>query len=125
MECLRRSLQPWSQDAAVLDDLMLKAQVVVKDRPTQRTLHFGSELKMLVKLFDTVDNSAKQRENQLEELKQLSSEFVHQKDSLVNSLIDIQEKLKGTHIGKSSHQGIKDLIRNVEVKIISYCSLEI
>ncbi|BFZ08024.1 hypothetical protein BsWGS_11063 [Bradybaena similaris] len=114
VEGLRRSIQPWSQDAAVLDDLMLKAQVVVKDRPTQRTLHFGSELKTLVKLFDTVDNSAKQRETQLEELKQLSSEFVHQKDSLVNSLIDIQEKLKSTNIGKSSHQGIQDLIRNVE-----------
>jgi hypothetical protein len=43
---LRRSLSPWSQEADALDDMMSTAQMVIKDRATQRTLHFSSELQV-------------------------------------------------------------------------------
>ena len=41
---LRKTLSPWNQEAESLDEMMSSAQMVIKDRASQRTLHFGSEL---------------------------------------------------------------------------------
>lgn len=43
---LRKTLSPWNQEAEALDEKMTSAQMVIKDRATQRTLHFGSELQV-------------------------------------------------------------------------------
>ena len=48
---LRKTLSPWNQEAESLDDMMSSAQMVIKDRATQRTLHFGSELQVGVTVF--------------------------------------------------------------------------
>ena len=39
---LAKSMAPWAREAEGLDDLMTQAQMMVKDRATQRTLHFTS-----------------------------------------------------------------------------------
>ena len=46
MEELRKTLAPWNQQAEALDEKMTSAQMVIKDRASQRTLHFGSELQV-------------------------------------------------------------------------------
>ncbi|CAL1544282.1 unnamed protein product [Lymnaea stagnalis] len=111
---LRKSLQPWSKEADSLDDLMSTAQMVIKDRATQRTLHFGSELQALENLCDQAGASAKQKVEQLGEITQLSTEFVHKKDDLVGNLIKVQNKLLAAKPGKSNLQGLKDLVKEIE-----------
>lgn len=117
---MRKSLKPWNQEADNLDDLMSTAQIVIKDRATQRTLHFGSELATLENLCDQTGDSAKQKEAQLGEINQLSSDFVQKKDDLVESLIKIQEKLEYAKAKKSNLQGVKDLVKEIEVSIFYF-----
>uniref|UniRef100_A0A2C9KCB0 Calponin-homology (CH) domain-containing protein n=1 Tax=Biomphalaria glabrata TaxID=6526 RepID=A0A2C9KCB0_BIOGL len=111
---LRKSLQPWSQESDQLDELMSTAQMVIKDRASQRTLHFGSEVQNLESLCEQAGATARQREEQIGELTQLSTEFIQNKDDLVEHLLDVQKKLLEAKAGKSNVQGIKDLVKQIE-----------
>lgn len=108
-------MAPWSKEAAALDDLMANAQMAIKDRATQRTLHFGTELQALENLCDNAGMTASQKEAHLGELSQLSSEFLRKKDDLVGKLITVQEKILSAKAKKSDLQGMKDLVREIEV----------
>ncbi|XP_035824390.1 nesprin-1 [Aplysia californica] len=114
IEALRKSMQPWTQDADTLDDLMSTAQMMIKDRATQRTLHFSSELQALENLCDQAGASARQKEEQLGELTQLSTEFLQRKDGLAQNLIEVQEKIMAARASKPDLQGMKDLVREIE-----------
>nr|KAG5692778.1 hypothetical protein BaRGS_009394 [Batillaria attramentaria] len=111
---LRQSMSPWSQEAESLDEMMSSAQMVIKDRATQRTLHFGSELASLEHMCDTVGQTAQQKESHLGELLQLSDDFSQRKDQLVKSLKQVESRIASSKAGQSSLQGIKDLVREIE-----------
>lgn len=112
---LKASMSGWNKQADGLDDLMGASQMIIKDRATQRTLHFNSELQSLEHLCDTVSEAAQQKENHLGELAQLSDDFVVKKDQLVLKLQEIQDRIASAAVDKSSLQGLKELIREVEV----------
>ncbi|KAH9507324.1 hypothetical protein Btru_056910, partial [Bulinus truncatus] len=114
IDTLRKTLQPWSQESDHLDDLMSTAQMVIKDRASQRTLHFGSEVQNLETLCEQAGSTARQKEDQIGELTQLTNEFIQNKDDLVEHLLDVQKKLQSAKAGKSSAQGIKDLVKQIE-----------
>ena len=109
-------MAPWANDAPVLDDLMTQAQMSIKDRATQRTLHFGSELQALEAACDQASNSARQKDAQLGELNQMSAQFSEKKDDLVRGLVSVQDRLLAARAGKSDLQGLKDLVREIEVR---------
>ena len=110
-------MAPWSNDAPVLDDLMTQAQMSIKDRATQRTLHFGSELQALESACDQATNTARQKDAQLGELNQLTAQFGDRKDDLVRGLVSVQDRLLAAKAGKSDLQGLKDLVREIEVSV--------
>ncbi|GFO48198.1 nesprin-1, partial [Plakobranchus ocellatus] len=114
IEGLRASMAPWANEAPVLDDLMSQAQMSIKDRATQRTLHFGSELQALETACDQASNSARQKDAQLGELNQLSAQFGEKKDDLVRGLVSVQDRLLAARATKSDLQGLKDLVREIE-----------
>ncbi|XP_076442566.1 muscle-specific protein 300 kDa-like isoform X3 [Babylonia areolata] len=111
---VRKTLSPWNQEAEVLDEMMTSAQMVIKDRATQRTLHFGSELQALENLCDQVGQTAAQKEEHLGELLQLSDDFGGRKDTLVRSLQQVEARLSAAKPASSSLQGIRDLVREIE-----------
>lgn len=115
IEGLHKSMQPWNREADALDTLMSTTQMVIKDRATQRSLHFGSELQALLNKCDMAVNLAKQKDSQLEELTQLSTEFIQKKDDLVHSLTDVQDKVMLLKPDESSLVGLRNLLRQTQV----------
>ncbi|KAK7104412.1 hypothetical protein V1264_019133 [Littorina saxatilis] len=111
---LRKSMSPWNQQAEGLDEMMSNAQMVIKDRATQRTMHFGSELQALEHMCDSVGQTAAQKEEHLGELLQLSDDFGGRKDALVKALQQVDDRLADAKAGNSSLQGIKDLVAEIE-----------
>ena len=113
---LRKSMAPWARQADQLDALMGDSHMVIKDRATQRTLHFNSELQALENLCDSVAGNAQQKQGHLMEVSQLWDEFSNRKDNLVAKLHEIGEKIDGAAVDDSSLAGVKELVRETEVK---------
>ena len=119
VEVMRKGMIAWAKQADRLDDLMTSAQLVIKDRATQRTLHFGSELQALESLCDSVSFTVKQREEHLGELTQLWDEFEAKKGTLVAKLQNVGQRIDSAAVEQSTLQGIKELVREVEVSVTS------
>lgn len=75
-------------------------------------------------MCETVGQTAAQKEEHLGELLQLSDEFGSRKDALVRSLQQVEDKLSAAKAGSSSLQGIRDLVREIEVSLCKPLSLE-
>ena len=116
VRALRREMGDWSKQAESLDDLMAASQLTIKDRATQRTLHFGSELQSLDSMCDSVLFNAKQKEEHLGELSQLWTQFERRKGDLMDKLVDVAKRVDGAAVEQSSLQGVKDLVREIEVR---------
>lgn len=114
LERLQKSMQPWSREADALDKLMSDAKIAIKNRGTQRNIHFGSELQSLKNAFDTISHTAKQKESHLGEVAELSSKFIQTNKDLTGNLAEVQKKLNTTQITKSTFQGLKDLAKQIE-----------
>ena len=115
VKALRREMGDWSKQTEALDDLMAASQLTIKDRATQRTLHFGSELQALDNMCDSVLFNAKQKEEHLGELSQLWNDFEKRKGDLVDKLVGVAKRLDGAAVQQSSLQGVKDLVREIQV----------
>ncbi|XP_025103982.1 nesprin-1-like isoform X4 [Pomacea canaliculata] len=111
---LRRDMIPWSQNAETLDEKMSLAKLLIKDRATQRTLHFGSEFQALESMCDTVGLTAQQKKEHLGELLQLNADFNSRKDALFRNLQQVDMKIASSKPNQSSLQGIRDLVRDIE-----------
>ena len=72
-------------------------------------------MQALEHLCDTVGQTATQKEEHLGELLQLSDDFGARKDDLVKSLLQVEDRLTAAKAGSSSLQGIRDLVREIEV----------
>lgn len=117
VEVLRKSLAPWNRKKEQLDDLMGQAQLVIKDRASQRTLHFGTELQALENMCEAVSTNATQKQGQLGELSELWNDFDKKKASLVSKLQILGDKVQNSSVDTSSLQGIKDLVNEIEVTL--------
>lgn len=118
IENLKKGMSIWSSQAEDLDDLMASSQMTIKDRASQRTLHFGSELQSIDSLCDTVSFAAHQKEEHLGELQKLCISFEGKKDNLVDKLNGIEKRIAACVAKDSTLQGIKDLVREIEVLIL-------
>ena len=117
---LRKDMAKWAEQAEDLDELMATSQLTIKDRATQRTLHFGSELQALDSLCDSVLFNSKQKQDQLGELAQLWEEFEAKRADLVTKLGDVGERVGVAAVSQSSLQGVKDLVREIEVSAAEF-----
>lgn len=118
VEALRKSMAPWNRKKDQLDDLMGTAQLVIKDRATQRTLHFGTELQALENMCDSVSTNASQKQGHLSELHQLWDEFDNKKGNLLGKLQTLGDKIQNSTVDSSSLQGIKELVNEIEVNLL-------
>ena len=114
---LRKSMMPWDKLANKLDDQMDMAHLIIKDRATQRTLHFNSELQNLQTMCDNVSSNVQSKQGHLSELSQLWEEFSGRKDSLLAVLQELAERVGGAIVNDSSLSGLKELVRETEVGV--------
>lgn len=119
VQALRNEMGKWGDQAEALDDLMATSQLTIKDRATQRTLHFGSELQALDSICDAVLFNSRQKQEHLGELAQLWADFEDKQAELVNKLGDLGEKISTAAVENSSLEGMKELVREIEVRIIN------
>jgi chromosome segregation ATPase len=117
VKALRDDMGQWMDEADALDELMATSQLTIKDRATQRTLHFGSELQALDSMCDSVLFNSKQKQEHLGELAQLWAEFESKQAELVDKLGDVGERIGTAAVNQSSLQGVKDLVREIEVSV--------
>jgi len=115
VKALRDGMGKWADQADALDDLMATSQLTIKDRATQRTLHFGSELQALDSLCDAVLFNSRQKQEHLGELAQLWADFENKQAELVNKLGDVSDKIGNAAVENSSLDGVKNLVREIEV----------
>lgn len=121
---IRKSMSPWNKQANKLDDQMGSAHLVLKDRATQRTLHFNSELHSLEAMCDNVCANVQTKQGHLSELSLLWEEFGSRKDSLRAELQELAERVGGAAVNASSLSGLKELVRETEVSRDFYSCFE-
>ncbi|ESO86156.1 hypothetical protein LOTGIDRAFT_167389 [Lottia gigantea] len=114
IEMIKNGLQNWNQQSEPLDELMVNAKMTIKDRATQRSLHFGSEVQGIANSCDNVMYEAERKEEHLGELHQLSDDFSDKKKQLIAKLGDLEKKINSAKVNKSDLQGLKDLVSEIE-----------
>ncbi|KAK6181528.1 hypothetical protein SNE40_009363 [Patella caerulea] len=114
IEIIKKGMDDWRKNADPLDELMINAKMTIKDRATQRSLHFGSELQSIATNCDNVRYEADKREEHLGELNQLSEDFTVRKNQLMDKLGKIEKKISAAKVNKSNLQGMKDLVSEIE-----------
>lgn len=67
-------------------------------------------------MCDTVGLTAQQKKEHLGELLQLNADFNSRKDALFRNLQQVDMKIASSKPNQSSLQGIRDLVRDIEVK---------
>lgn len=117
LEEVKSGMYPWVESSEDFDELIGAAQMVIKDRASQRTLHFGSELQAMENLCDQVAFSTQQKQEQLEEVSQLWKDFVDRNRELIGQVKAIEDQAKTAKSSRSDLQGVKDLVREIEVGI--------
>lgn len=115
VKALREDMGDWANEADGLDELMATSQLTIKDRATQRTMHFGSEIQAYNSMCDSVLFNSKQKQEHLDELAQLWAEFESKQAELVEKLGDVGERIGSATADQSSLQGVRDLVREIEV----------
>ena len=70
-------------------------------------------------MCNNVGQTAAQKEEYLGELQGLTDDFGSKKDTLVRALQQVENRIAGTKASQSSLQGVKDLIREIEVRSFS------
>ncbi|KAH3752033.1 hypothetical protein DPMN_186641 [Dreissena polymorpha] len=114
VKSLRAEMGEWDNQVDALDELMATSQLTIKDRATQRTLHFGIELQALDSLCDSVLFNSSQKER-ISELAELWKKFEAKQAQLVEKLEDVGDRVETAVVPQSSLQGVKDLVREIEV----------
>lgn len=115
VQSLRDDMGKWANEADALDELMATSQLTIKDRATQRTLHFGSELQALDNLCDAVLFNSRQKQEHLGELAQLWADFEAKQEDLVKKLGVVGDKVSTAAVENSTLEGVKELVAEIEV----------
>ena len=113
---LRRDLSEWDDKRREVDLLKTDAEMTIKDRPTQRILHFHVEITELLTFCDRSAVQLKEKQGQLDELSTLWSLFEEKRQQLARTIENTEQQVEGVKVKDSSLQGVKDM--SDELKII-------
>ena len=108
-------LSKWEQEAGDLDDLSAKAEMTIKDRSSQRSLHFSVETKSVLRSCEQMSLAVEQKEGALHEIAEQWSTFCEDTDGLLLWLKDEQKKLDTARMTEASLEGLQVLITQTKV----------
>ena len=113
----------WEQKKNELDDLASQAQIVIKERNSQRTVHFHTEVRNLKSQISQCDSLLNQKQGKLEEVNSLYMSFTQDRESLQDIISNVRDRFEKQDINQPSLDGIKDLSQKtkaVESQLSSY-----
>ena len=111
---LRRDLGEWDDKRRGVDQLMTDAEMTIKDRPTQRILHFQLEITELLTYCDRSAVQLKEKQGQLDELSTLWSLFEENRRQLAGTIETTEQKVESVKVKDSSLQGVKDMSDDIK-----------
>ena len=112
---LRKDLSAWDDKRRKVDQLMTDAELTIKDRPTQRVLHFQVEITELLTFCDRSAVQLKEKQGQLDELSTLWSQFEESRRQLAGTIENTEQQIESVKVRDSSLQGIKDMSEEIRV----------
>ena len=112
---LRRDLSEWDDKRREVDKLMTDGELTIKDRPTQRILHFQVEITELLTFCDRSAVQLREKQGQLDELSTLWSLFEEKRRQLAGTIENTEQQVEGVKVKDSSLQGIKDMSEDIKV----------
>ena len=113
-------LSKWEQEAGDLDDLSAKAEMTIKDRSSQRSLHFSVETKSVLRSCEQMCLAVEQKEGALHEIAEQWGTFCEDTDGLLLWLKDEQMKLDTARMTEASPEGLQVLITQTKVSQKSF-----
>ncbi len=114
MEEIRSVANQWNQKQEQLEQNMIDCHMTIKDRATQRTVYFNTELQTLTTVVVRTTTQLEQRRGKLDEITSLWQNFNMQKDALTSSVTGLKDKLQSTKIQECSLEGAKTFSNDVE-----------
>ena len=110
----REVLQEWDARRKQLDQLMMDAQMVLKERATRRILHFHSEIQSGLSVCDKAALQLTQRQGKLDELSHKWAEFDDRKQSLLGTVGHIGQQVEGCRARESSLGGLREMTKDIK-----------
>ncbi len=111
---LKNIIGGWDDRRRDLDQLMVDAEMTIKDRSSQRAMHFQNEIQELLKFCDKTAFDLREKQGQLDELSKLWALFEEKRRNLAGTIENIEQQVDGAKVKDSSLQGVKDMSEEVK-----------
>ena len=125
LEDLHVGLGEWENKKSELEVLMTDAHAVIKDRSSQRTLRFGTEIQNLMSLFNRTSNLLETKQGKLDQITDTNQHFDEQKQILQQILDDNRNKSDNTKVTKHDLEGVKDYqndLKGLEKELVAHAN---
>jgi nesprin-1 len=110
----RSTLQEWDGRRKDLDDLMIQAQMVIKDRHSHKKLHFQSEIQNVLTIIEKITVLLQEKQGKIDELSKLWKEYENLQQGLHGAIDSIGQRVDSSGVREASLQGIKDLSQTIK-----------
>ena len=107
----------WNNKKPELDEMMKNAEMKVKDRPSQRTLFFATEIETLESSVTKATMMVEQKQGHLDEVTEMWTAFEEQKLALLHELRDIDQQATAATVTESSYDGVRGLDASLQVHL--------
>ena len=104
----------WEAEKSRLDDLSTKAQMMIKDRSSQRNIYFQSEIQTMLTSVQRATTLLQQKQGKLDEVSRLWADFEDQRRSLQEVMNEIQKRTDQCALAELSADGTKDLVNRLK-----------
>ena len=101
------ALLDWEGRKEQLESLMNAGQVCVKDRSSQRTLHFNTEIGNVSAAFVRMSSMLEKKQGRLDEVAQLWQKFEEQKQELLTLLNRIKDQVQQIKVRQPTLEGTR------------------
>ena len=115
---LQSQVGEWDGKQQELEQLLAGADTVIKDRGSQRRLHFASEIQALAGTMGRTASLLEQKQGKLNKLSDLWGQFENKQNGLTTLLTTTQTHLNQQKLQQSSLGGIQHL--SDEVKTLQH-----
>lgn len=105
---VQASLQEWQDRTPELQDLSEHARLIVRHRPSRRTLTFTTEMQFLLGQCEQSTSHLEGRQGQLDSLSSLWDDFQKRKQSLLDDIQSVQESSSQCAVHDSTLPGLHD-----------------
>lgn len=117
IQSIANELKDWNNSIKDLESLMKISCLTIKDRATQRSLHFPSELQNIQTLCKDIHMTVSKKEEKLGEMNKQWQDFNNKRNNLIENLESFETEVNSLSVENTSLSGVTDMINNIEVNL--------